>query len=364
MVAAEKRFMRRKLLKRKWLARSDLLAAALDCGILPTETHTPNSIQPGKRMKRCLLPALVCLAAIMLSPSTGHSQTTVKILSGKEKGIAVMIGDELFTKLDIDNYRRPILYPVYGPGETPMTRNHPMKLDVEGEAKDHPHHKSIWCGHGLINGISFWHEEGQIKVDYSKPVSISMDNGKATIGFGCNYVDGQYRLVCKDETRISFSELENGARAIDWDVTIHASERDLLFGDTKEGMMAIRTHPSLRIDKGAVAVNSGGTEGKDIWGKHAEWVDYSAKVEGNHVGVAIFDHPENLRHPTTWHARAYGLVAANPFGMHHFEGKEKGAGDFKLAKGESVRFQYRIVLHSGDAEAAKIGELYDNYKKQ
>ena len=90
-------------------------------------------------------------------------------------------------------------------------------------------------------------------------------------------------------------------------------------------------------------------------------MDYSGKVEGNHVGVAIFDHPENLRHPTTWHARAYGLVAANPFGLHDFKDEPKGAGDFKVAKGDAVRFRYRFVFHSGDAESGKIAQHYDAF---
>lgn len=313
-------------------------------------------------MNRFVLSATFGLVFTLLAASSGHAQATIKVLKDKETGIAVMIGDELFTKLDIDNFRRPILYPVYGPGQVPMTRNHPMKPGVEGEAEDHPHHKSIWCGHGLINGVSFWHEEGQIKVDYSKPVSFSMHNGTAIISFSSNYVDADYRLVCTDDTKLSFSLLPDGSRAIDWEFTIHASERDLLFGDTKEGMMAVRTHPSLRIDKGAKAVNSEGVEGKDIWGKHAEWVDYTANVEGSDVGLAIFDHPSNLRHPTTWHARAYGLVAANPFGLHHFEGKPRGAGDLRLAKGDSLSFRYRVVLHKGDVGQDHVAKLFEDYK--
>jgi len=298
-----------------------------------------------------------------LLPSVGHAQTTkestgLRIEQSGDK-FTINIGDQLFTELHIAGFRRPILYPVMGPNQTPMTRNHPMKKDVEGEADDHPHHKSIWCGHGLINQVSFWHEQGEIVVDRAKPIatSVATDGTSGTIAFHCNYKDADGKLVCTDHTTLTFHDLKD-ARAIDWDVTISASEVELLFGDTKEGMMAIRTHPSLRIDKGAKGMNSLGDEGKGIWGKPAEWVDYSGTVEGNDVGVAIFDHPSNLRHPTTWHARDYGLVAANPFGQHHFQGKPEGAGDFKVEKDGSVRFRYRFVFHAGDAESAKVTELY------
>ena len=305
---------------------------------------------------------LLLLAAFYLVPAHQSNAENLKIERAGDV-CTVSIGPELFTKLHLSGYRRPILYPVMGPAQTPMTRNHPMQKGVAGEAEDHPHHKSIWCGHGLINGISFWHEEGQIVLDESQPTYMSSDGKSATVSFATKYLGPDDQLVCTDKTTLSFHDLGD-ARAIDWDVTIYASAGELKFGDTKEGMMATRTHPRLRIDKGAKAVNSEGVAGKDIWGKPAKWVDYSATVEGNHVGMAIFDHPSNFRHPTTWHARAYGLVAANPFGMHHFLGKPLGTGEHTLAEGESVRFRYRILLHKGDAEQGRVDEKYDAFAGQ
>ena len=152
-----------------------------------------------------------------------------------------------------------------------MTRNHPMKSGVPGEAVDHPHHKSIWCAHGLINKVKFWEEEGQIIVDKEKPVHMSTgsDGKSGSVTFSCNYLGPDDKLVCTDQTTITFYDFGD-ARAVDWDVTIRASEGDLLFGDTKEGMMATRTHPSLRIDKGAKAVNSEGLEGEKNLGEARE----------------------------------------------------------------------------------------------
>lgn len=136
--------------------------------------------------------------------------------------------------------------------------------------------------------------------------------------------------------------------------------------------MAIRTCPPLRLknDKkrgvtGAKgkAVNSAGVRDKAVWGKRAQWVDYSGPVAGKVVGVAIFDHPDNPRHPTWWHARDYGLIAANPFGVHHFERKGAGAGDMKIPAGEKRTFRYRFYFHTGDAAAADIAGRYARYAK-
>jgi len=148
---------------------------------------------------------------------------------------------------------------------------------------------------------------------------------------------------------------------------IHASNGDVTFGDSKEGLMGIRTHPALRL-KGKVAkgmaVNSAGDKGKSLWGKKAAWVSYWGPINGKTYGVSIFDHPKNLRHPTTWHARDYGLIAANPFGLHHFQKKPKGAGDYTIKNGEDQTFHYLFVLHRGDVKEAKIAERFKAWAAQ
>jgi len=86
-------------------------------------------------------------------------------------------------------------------------------------------------------------------------------------------------------------------------------------------------------------------------------------VKDKIVGIAIFDHPQNPRHPTTWHVRDYGLFAANPFGLHDFEKKPSGAGDLTVPAGKSITFRYRIYLHEGDEVQAKVAERYQEFAK-
>lgn len=81
------------------------------------------------------------------------------------------------------------------------------------------------------------------------------------------------------------------------------------------------------------------------------------------VGIAIFDHPDNLRHPTYWHVRDYGLFAANPFGIHDFvPGTPKGTGDYLLKRGESLTLRYRLCLHRGRTEEANIAQHYQAFR--
>jgi len=136
--------------------------------------------------------------------------------------------------------------------------------------------------------------------------------------------------------------------------------------------MAIRLNESMRLapnkfNQGKPTghiVNSEGVRDGATWGKRAAWCDYYGPVNGRIVGVAIFDHPRNPRHPTWWHVRDYGLFAANPFGLHEFEKKPAHSGDLKVFAGQSVTFRYRFYIHRGDDKEAKVAEHYQEYSKQ
>jgi hypothetical protein len=98
----------------------------------------------------------------------------------------------------------------------------------------------------------------------------------------------------------------------------------------------------------------------NIWGKRSNWVDYTAELDGEKLGVAIFDSPKNPRHPTYWHARDYGLFALNPFGQKSFDSTQPES-KWQLPKGQKITFHWRVVIHPGDASVA---ELYQEYEKK
>ena len=98
----------------------------------------------------------------------------------------------------------------------------------------------------------------------------------------------------------------------------------------------------------------------NVWGKRSNWVDYTAEVEGERLGVAMFDHPQNPRHPTYWHARDYGLFALNPFGRNAFDPKQEES-QWKLPAGQKLTFLWRVVIHPGDAQTGHVADLYKEY---
>ncbi len=263
--------------------------------------------------------------------------------------------------------RRPMFFPVYGPGQTAMTRPFPMVLKglPANVATDHPHHTSIYVAHGAVNGVDNW-SIGP-KAGYSLHKRFERVEGGAVMGMfreSLDWTDVSKKPVMHETRVVRIFAPEVGVRMLDIEITFAARYGPVRFGDTKEGgLCAVRMRPELRADgKGnkGLLVNSEGHSGKATWGKKAQWVDCSGEVDGKRVGFAIFDSPGNLRHPTTWHARTYGLVTANPFGLSHFT-RRKQRGDYTLDEGKRRTWRYRIVFHAGDAKAARIPSRFADY---
>ena len=90
-------------------------------------------------------------------------------------------------------------------------------------------------------------------------------------------------------------------------------------------------------------------------------MNYDGKVEGEDIGIAVLDHPKSFRHPTTWHARGYGLFAANPFGLRDFTRDPNQDGSWTIPEGKSLTFRYRVIIHHGYYREAHIAEAYQKY---
>ena len=154
--------------------------------------------------------------------------------------------------------------------------------------------------------------------------------------------------------------VERDKRTMDFQITLTAAV-DVTFGDTKEGAFAIRLADQFTERKGGKMVDAAGRVGMlKVWGKRSNWVDYTAEVDGERLGVAMFDHPKNPNHPTYWHARDYGLFSLNPFGQNAFD-PDAEERRTKLATGQKLEYRWRVVIHSGDAASGHVAEMYRAY---
>ena len=319
---------------------------------------------PPARIDTMRLFHIACLAACILPL---HAE--IKVVQ-EGTNLKIEIDGALFTEYRSET-KVPCLYPLMSPDGTHLTRRFPFEKGVAGEQNDHPHHIGFWFTHGRVNGKDFWHGRGGEKVVTKGLVGEAVvKNGKdsSSISFtvDLDWMSKEQRILSEQRT---YTITATGkTRTIDVTCDLRASEGDVLFGDTKEGSFAIRVAPTLRLKgevaEGHIATSEGMTD-QDAWGKRASWVAYHGPDSaGTSTVVAILDHSENLRNPTWWHARDYGLLTANPFGARAYKDKEfKGSGDFTLKNGESLKQRYRLVLHQGDLASAKLDEQWKAFTK-
>ncbi|HWA99532.1 MAG TPA: PmoA family protein [Pirellulales bacterium] len=314
----------------------------------------------------CLFVAALSISSVARSAEFSVEKT--------DRGVTVNLDGKLFTEYLIKSGAKPILWPIIGPTGAEMTRNYPMK-DVEGERKDHFHHRSLWFTHMEVNGVNFWAEAQTFNAkqqDKAKNLGetvhrefrkVEASGDRAIIETANDWVGPDGKKVLEDVRTITL-RTDGDSRLIDFDIDLIASEGPVLFGDNKDGVFGVRVPTTMDVDSklGGQIVNSNGQTDKDAWGKRADWCDYHGPVEGQTVGIAILDHPTSFRHPTPWHVRTYGLFAANAFGLHDFDPAAED-GSYTLPKGEKLPFRYRVVLHKGDEKQADIAGAYAKYAK-
>ncbi len=270
--------------------------------------------------------------------------------------VDVGIGGDLFTSYVIDEgIARPYCYPVNGPGGICVTNSGPS---------DHVHHRSMYVAQGEVNGEDNWSEmEGHGRT-INRSIQV-LTQGPAVGAFLAvgDWVGKNGNQILEERTRIQTWAVPDCMRIVDWDITLDAKYGGVYFGDTKEaGTLSVRVAETMEAKYTGLITNAyGGVTESETWGKRAPWCDYSGEVEGAKLGLAIFDHPDNLRYPTYWHVRDYGLFTANQWGIHDFTNDWAKRGDYALEAGQALRFKFRVYIHEGDVCSAAVGDRYHDW---
>jgi hypothetical protein len=305
----------------------------------------------------------VSAAEVVLKPSADSTE--------------VSIGGKPFTTYYFGSaLAKPYLMPLRTASGILVSRPFPVQNDVtradQQASSFEPHQRPLYFGHGNINGLSFWIEK--VFAQYynphlQQPYGSSALSGIETSGSGSeegriaarfNLVDPAGRIIGEETQTFRFRGTDR-LRTIDCDFVVTANHGPLTFGDTKEGTFAVRLGAELSAPHDHMLNSAGGQGERAIWGKPADWVSYSGTVSGQPVTVAMFDHPASFRHPTTWHARAYGLLAANPFGLREFANDDAKDGSWTVPEGKSISFHYQVLINDGELTAAELTSLYNHY---
>ncbi len=302
--------------------------------------------------------------------------------------VDVKMGGELFTAYIFPNeIKKPVLWPIVSPGGNELTRNFPLK-NKAGERVDHPHHVGVWFNYGDVNGLDFWNNSEAIAVDkrdkygtirHKEILKAEGGQGKGVLVTTSEWQDSNGNILLEEKTRFTFTAKDN-VRIIDRESTLKAVNGPVTFTDNKEGMFAIRVTRELelpvnkalelsdshgKVTKVASPDNSNvtgdylsseGVTGEKVWGTRADWMKLSGTINGEKTAIVIYDHKDNVGYPTYWHARTYGLFAANTLGQKIFSDGEKEL-NFSLKQGESTTFRYRLAVFSGDPSVETVKQL-------
>jgi hypothetical protein len=324
-------------------------------------------------MIRRTLPSLVLLPLAVGLSAVRPASEAVELTRNANR-VDVQIGGRPFTSYYFDpSVAKPYFFPLRSANGTIVTRGFPITSDIGGEDHDEPHQRPMYFAHGDINGFDFWGEAAfptwsdHARSTFGRTLFRTLDEMRG--GSDSGSLRATFDLVAPtgviaEETQTYRFEGDDRSRIIDCEFAIHATRGRIMIGDTKEGTFAIRVVKALDSPPSHMTNANGASGEKAIWGKRSEWVDYSGRVAGEDVGIAIFDHPHNLRAPTYWHARAYGLLAANPFGIKQFTGDRRQNGQYVLEAGDSLVLRYRVFIHHGNAFEAGVAGAYAQFAAQ
>jgi Family of unknown function (DUF6807) len=316
---------------------------------------------------------LSVMAGLLIASSACGAGEKVQLVR-KGDHVEVVIGGKLFTSYNFSSdIAKPFFEALRSAQGTILTRDFPLGNTIPPEhlqdSSLEPHQRPMYFGHGNIDGIDYWGEAVFPKYSddtvFGRAVFRKLeemrggDSGVLKADFD---LTGPRGRVIADETQSFVFGGDQNTRWIDCEFTIVANHgSDVTMGDTKEGTFGIRLAKELNSPPGHM-VNSDGAEGeKGVWGKRADWVDYDGTIGGEELGVAVFDSPKSFRHPTWWHARGYGLLAANPFGWREFYKDPQKDGSWTIQQGTKLKFRYRVFIHHGDYKQAKVAEAYQEY---
>jgi len=255
--------------------------------------------------------------------------------------------------------RKPYFHPLYLPPlSEPVTCFRPW---------DHIWHTGLWFAWKYLNSINFWEEGPQIQEALGSTIAIAT-SPVATVGTAAVWsqrlewvTDAGERLLTEERHLKFWRDIPGGAWAIDWTSEFTAVEQvELNRTDPTQpntpwggyGGLFMRLSRAF-WGKEFFLDSAGRTDRAQIHSQTARWVDQSGRPDGSYdswqqwAGIAIFDHPQNLRHPTPWYTLPW-LVGPAP--LYH--------EPFSLAPGERLSLRYRVLAHLGQGTAERIEAAY------
>ncbi len=244
--------------------------------------------------------------------------------------------------------------------------------------KDHRHHHGLMFAVG-VDGVDFWAEFANSGLQQADPPNSGQTKSnvgssprsdrrcqqvfEARFGQHLRWTDAQGRQILLVEDRhIAWHRSRPvvddrplpPVHLLTWTSTLSVPE------GKKSVMLDGRAYFGLGMrfvedmDHGGRFFNANGGQGvAQTNDKHSSWCAYTATVGNKPVTVAMFDDPENARHPAIW------FTMDNPFAyLSATLGLKKEP--MKIEAGKPLRLRYAVALWDGRVSAEVIQSVYEH----
>jgi hypothetical protein len=338
---------------------------------------------------RLIAVATAGLSASPLAAQAPPADVVQVVVRDADRRVDITVGGKPFTSyIYPTSLKKPVLYPLRAASGAIVTRGYPLEPRL-GERVDHPHQAGLWFNYGNVSGLDFWNNSTAIKDSAAPHMGTILHRavrgatrgaGEGTLDVTSDWVNHEGRVLLREDTRFVF-RARAGVRLVDRITTLTARDSAVSFTDDKEGLIGMRvargleqpsTTPEKFVDASGRATDvpvldntgvtgrytsSEGKEGDAVWGTRGRWTLLTGSLNSEPITLAILDHPTNIGFPTYWHARGYGLFAANNLGQKAMSGGKEEL-NFTLAAGKSVTFRHEVLILNGAATAADIEKYY------
>ncbi len=254
--------------------------------------------------------------------------------------------------------------------EEPKSYFHPLAT-VDGDVltafrpSDHPWHRGLWWSWKFINGINYWEEDP--KTGASEGITglarvelLPRDDFSARAELHFRYHPPGKPVVMNEVRRFEISAPDaDGTYTIDWTTECRAATEAVKLDRTPPPAAGGPNHGgyaglSLRFPRDLQGWNFRSSEGiqkaAEGHGQVARWVDLSGPV----AGIAIFDHPSNLRHPQPWYlSDRPALMFFNPAPLFN--------EPLEVPAGGTLTLRYRVLVHSQPVTAEQLEAFWRAY---
>jgi hypothetical protein len=264
-----------------------------------------------------------------------------------DTSLALRNGNKIVWRLVIDpKQQKTYFHPLATVNGEVLTALHPA---------DHPWHCGLWWSWKYINGLNYW-DWDWAKGNNGKTEGVNELTGKAVttnrdfsaqVVLNFSYHPTDMPPVLTETRTLSIASPDkNGNYRIDWTSVFIAGAKPVKLDRTPPSKtMGGYAGLSLRFPKGLKGwrflTSENAATAAQGNGKKAQWADFS----GPAAGIAVFDHPENLRHPSLWYLNE-DLPFLSPAVLYK--------GPLELAPKQELKLRYYVLVHSGAAQKALL----------